>query len=269
VRRGVRIHERSRVRGVHTQRGGDVVLETTAGARLRARAAVLAVNAASAGVRPLARRLTVTSTHMVITEPVPDVLEQVGWTGRECVTNLRTYVHYFRTTPDGRIAFGWGGGRVAYGARLGGRVEVDGRVVERVCADLRACFPQLAGRRIAHAWGGPVDVSPNRLPMVGTLPGGSVHYVCGFTGNGVGPSHLAGRVLASLALDRRDELTRLAFVEPAHAAVPPEPVRYLGGSVVRAALLRKERREDTGRPVDPLTRFVVDMPRRLGIHLGR
>jgi hypothetical protein len=158
---------------------------------------------------------------------------------------------------------------MAFGARLGGRVQADARVAERVRADLLGFFPELRGRRITHAWGGPVDVSPNQHPVVGTLPDGRVHYVYGFTGNGVGPAHLAGRILAALALERRNELTRLALVEPSHAPVPSEPLRYLGGTVVRAALLRKERREDAGLRVDPLTGLIVDMPRRLGIHIGR
>jgi glycine/D-amino acid oxidase-like deaminating enzyme len=269
LQRGVRICEHSRATSLSRGHGGDVIVETVAGGSVRARAAVIAINAASAGFAPLSGRLTVTSTHMVITEPVRDVLEAIGWTGAECITDARTYVHYFRTTPDGRIAFGWGGGRIAFGARLGRRVEQDRAVVGRVREDLLRCFPGLAGRRIEHAWGGPVDVSPNRLPVIGSLPGGGVHYAYGFTGNGVGPCHLAGRVLARLALDVRDELTRLRLVEPELARVPPEPLRYIGGTAVRAALIRKERLEDAGAPVDPATRFVVDMPRRFGIHIGR
>jgi hypothetical protein len=35
---------------------------------------------------------------------------------------------------------------------------------------------------------------------------------------------------------------------------PPEPIRFLGGLAVRSAVRRKERREDRGRTVDPLTR---------------
>ena len=114
-----------------------------------------------------------------------------------------------------------------------------------------------------------MDVSPTHLPSIGTAAGSRIHYVCGFTGNGVGPAHLAGEILASLALDRRDRLTRLALVEPAQPAVPPEPLRYLGGSLVRAALVRQEDREDSGLPVDPLTRLVGELPGRLGIHVGR
>jgi glycine/D-amino acid oxidase-like deaminating enzyme len=268
LRAGVTIHERTRARRI-AARGREVVVETESGGRVVAPAAVVAINAAAAGFRPLRNRLAVTSTHMMITEPVPDVLERVGWTGGECISTAGTYLHYFRTTADGRIAFGWGGGRIAYGARLRGRVADDPRVAERVRADLLRFFPDLRERRIEAAWGGPVDVSPNHFPVVGTLPDTRTHYVYGFTGNGVGPAHLAGRILAARALELRNELTGLALVEPAHAPVPPEPVRYLGGTLVRRALLRKQEREDAGRVVDPLTALIVDMPARLGIHIGR
>ena len=90
---------------------------------------------------------------MVLTEPVPDLLEEIGWTGGECITDSRAMVHYMRTTPDGRIAFGWGGGRIACGARLGRRTEHDGDVVGQVASHLRSFFPGLEGRRITHALG--------------------------------------------------------------------------------------------------------------------
>ena len=64
-----------------------------------------------------ARPATVASSHVVLTEPVPDVLDELGWTGGESLTDGRTLLHYFRTTRDDRIAFGWGGGRLAPGAR--------------------------------------------------------------------------------------------------------------------------------------------------------
>ena len=40
---------------------------------MRAGAVVLAVNHASAGLAPLRRALAVASSHIVLTEPVPDV----------------------------------------------------------------------------------------------------------------------------------------------------------------------------------------------------
>ena len=141
---------------------------------MRAPRGALATGPALAGQRPLRRRLTITSSHVVITEPVPDVLDELGWTGGECITDSRALIHYFRTTPDGRIAFGWGGGRLASAAPASnGRVELDRRVAAEVERQLVRFFPALQGRRVEHAWGGPIDVSPTHLPVVGSIEMGA------------------------------------------------------------------------------------------------
>ena len=263
IERGALVFERSRVRALRV--GSDVVAETEGG-RVRAGSAVLAVNAAARGIAPLRHRLAVTSSHIVLTEPVPDAIEALNWTGGESITDARTFLHYFRTTRDGRIAFGWGGGRLAAGARLTGRVEVDPEVALETRRHLEELLPPVAGRRITHAWGGPIDVSPSHLPQVGTIDGTPVHFALGFTGNGVGPSHLAGRILAARATGERPAV-ELPAADP--VAVPPEPLAWAGGMLVRAAFLRRERLEAAGRRPDPLTRAVCAAPRALGIHVGR
>jgi glycine/D-amino acid oxidase-like deaminating enzyme len=198
---------------------------------------------------------------------VPDVLEELGWTHGEGIADCRTLLHYLRTTRDGRIAFGWGGGRMGVGGRPAHRLEVDPEVVERARTSLVRFFPQLAGRQVTHAWGGPIDVSPTHLPIFGSR--GRVHHGYGFTGNGVGPSELGGRILARLALDRRDETSGLALVEPERKRFPPEPLRYAGGALIRRALVRTDALEDEGRRPDPVTRAVAALPRLLGLHLPR
>jgi glycine/D-amino acid oxidase-like deaminating enzyme len=263
IARGALVFERSRVRALRA--GGGVVAETEGGS-VRAGSAVVAINASARGFAPLRHRLAVTSSHIVLTEPVPDALEQLGWTGGESITDARTFVHYFRTTNDGRIVFGWGGGRLAAGARLHGRVEVDPEVARETRRHLDEMLPPVAGRAITHAWGGPIDVSPTHLPQVGTLDGAPVHYAFGFTGNGVGPSHLAGRILAARATGEAPEVELPAGDV---APVPPEPVAWAGGMIVRAAFLRKERIEGEGRRPDPLTRAVCAAPKALGIHVSR
>ncbi len=261
--RGVRIFEGSRVRALRA------ATAQTAGGCVRARAAVVAINAASGALAPLRRRLTVASSHIVMTEPVPEVAEALGWTGGEAISDGRALLHYTRTTRDGRILFGWAGGRMGAGARTGGRMEVDRAVIAQAQRDLVRMFPALAGRRIEHAWGGPIDVSPTHLPTVVSLPGGRAFAAFGFTGNGVGPSHLAARSLASLALDRRDAAASWAWVDPAPSSVPPEPLRVAGATVIREALLRKEAAEEAGTRADPLSRAVAALPERLGLHIVR
>jgi hypothetical protein len=96
-----------------------------------------------------------------------------------------------------------------------------------------------------------------------------VHHGFGFTGNGVGPSYLGGEILARLALDRRDERTALALVEPDRKLFPPEPLRYVGGSLIRRALVAKDAAEDDGRAPGAVTELVATLPRRLGLRLPR
>ena len=234
---------------------------------MRAKGVVLAVNSATAGFSGYRLALAVASSHMVVTEPVPDVIEELGWTGGEAINDCRTLLHYFRTTRDGRIAFGWAGGRMGFGSARRTVLELDASATARAAESLVRFFPQLAGRRLTHAWGGPIDVSPTHLPIFGSR--GRIHHGYGFTGNGVGPSFLGGQILARLALDRRDELTRLALVEPERKLMPPEPLRWAGGSLIRGALVRKDAAEQAGRPPDPVTSLVAGIPRRLGLHLPR
>ena len=270
IDRGALVYEHSRVRSLPPGRHEDGVRVETDGGSVTAGAAVLAVGPAARSVRALRSRISVTSSHIVLTEPVPDVLDELGWTGGECITDGRTLVHYFRTTRDGRIVFGWGGGRLAFGGRVHGRTEVDEEVAAEALRSLLRIFPSLEGKRITHAWGGPVDVSPSHIPQIGSLPGAPVHYAFGYTGNGVGPSHLAGRTLAALAAGSSDEVTRLPIVNAdAGAWVPPEPFAWLGGSLVRSALVRCERIEEEGGRPGPITRAVCAAPRALGMHLAR
>jgi glycine/D-amino acid oxidase-like deaminating enzyme len=260
--RGVRIHERTEVTDLHP----DGSVETRS-ARVKTGSRVLAVNSAAVGFPDYSRSLAVASSHIVLTEPVPDVLEELGWTSGEAIVDCRTLVHYMRTTQDGRIVFGWGGGTMGFGARASTRLERDADVIARTRESLVRFFPQLAGRRVTDAWGGPIDVSPTHTPIFGS--NGRTHHGFGFTGNGVGPSYLGGEILARLALDRRDERTALAIVEPPPKLFPAEPFRYVGGSLIRRALIAKDAAEDEGRKPGLLTALVASLPRRLGLRLPR
>jgi glycine/D-amino acid oxidase-like deaminating enzyme len=262
IARGVRIHERTQVTTLHP----DGSVETRSG-RVRASASVLAVNSAAVGFPGHGRSLAVASSHIVLTEPVPDVLAELGWTGGEAIVDCRTLVHYMRTTRDDRIVFGWGGGTMGFDARRATRLERDPDVIVRTRMRLLRFFPQLRGRKVTHAWGGPIDVSPTHTPIFGTRD--RTHYGFGFTGNGVGPSYLGGEILSRLALDRRDERTALAIVEPPPKRFPPEPFRYVGGSLIRRALIAKDAAEDDGRSPGAVTSLVASLPRLLGLRLPR
>ena len=263
--RGVKLFEQSAVTEID-QHGDSVTVRTDRG-RVHADSAVLAVNWRTLRWPTFARELSVASSHIVLTEPVPDVLEEIGWVGGEALSDCRRMLHYFRTTNDGRIAFGWGGGRVAKGAKHDPRIDVDPEVIEQTAATLRRFFPQLEGRAITHAWGGPIDVAPNSLPIYRSS--GSVHAGWGFTGHGVGPSHLGGRILSGLALGIEDEVTTCPLVEPKVKYFPPEPARSIGGNLIRAAMIRSDDADWRGEKPDPVTAAITKLPKLIGMKLPR
>jgi glycine/D-amino acid oxidase-like deaminating enzyme len=262
---GIAVHERSPL--TRLRRGSPNVLETPRG-RVRAREVVVAVNAAAAGWRPIARRLTAFGSYVVLTEPVPELLERINWTGGESISDGRMFLHYFRTTNDGRVLMGSGSGPIGFGGRIDRRFTADGPSAARAAAGLRHLLPGLAEARIERSWGGPIDVSADRFPFFGTVPGARVHFGAGYSGNGVGPSWLGGQILARLALGIDDELTSLPLVNRHVKPLPPEPLKGWGGALVRGASLRVEEAEEAGRSAPVPLRAVASLPRVLGLRVG-
>ena len=110
----------------------------------------------------------------------------------------------------------------------------------------------LEGRRIEHAWGGPIDVSPTHLPAIVTLQGGRAWAAFGYTGNGVGPGAPGRRARSPRSRSgAREDAARWAWIDPPPKVVPPEPLRVAGARLIRAALVRKEAAEEAGRPRRP------------------
>jgi glycine/D-amino acid oxidase-like deaminating enzyme len=227
---------------------------------VEAGAIVLASGAWLAGIPELTRAVVAVSSDMVATAPIPERLAEAGWTGGEAISNSRLMVHYYRTTKDGRIAFGQGGHRHVFGGRVddgffGETPPTTRAAIER---DLARLVPFAAGAGVTHAWGGPIDRTVDGVPLFGRLPGKvPIVYGVGYSGNGVAPSVTAAKILASSALGRDDEWSGCGLNRGVAGRFPPEPARYLGAFVVRAAVRRKEGREDDGRGVGPITRRVA------------
>jgi glycine/D-amino acid oxidase-like deaminating enzyme len=254
---GVQLYEGTPM--VSLDRGAGVV-RCPGGASVRAGAIVLATNARLAGVPELHRALAVVSSDVVATAPMPDALAAAGWMGGEAISDSRQMVRYLRTTADGRVVLGRGGGALGFGARF----DFDDPPAARtraVADELPTLVPAARGVPIEYAWGGAVDRSVDGLPFFGRLPGRArVVYGAGFSGNGVGPCVVGGRILASMALGRSDEWSGCGLARGVPSArFPPEPIRYLGGALVRRAVGRKERLETAGGRAGPVTRAFASL----------
>jgi glycine/D-amino acid oxidase-like deaminating enzyme len=178
------------------------------------------------------------------------------------------FLHYFRTTEDGRVLMGSGSGPIGFGGRVDARFSRDRPTARRAERGLRRLLPGLGDVRVERAWGGPIDVSSDHLPFFGTAPGTRIHYGLGYSGHGVGPSWLGGQILASLALGIEDEWTALPLVTRRLASLPPEPLKRLGGGVVRAAIMACEAAEEEGRRPPLPARAGAALPRLLRMEIG-
>lgn len=264
LERGVVIHEQTRALGLDML-PARVAVRTSRG-RLTGDQVVLAVNAWAPGWHGFRTALVAWGSYIALTAPAPDRLRELGWSAGEAIADSRFTVHYFRTTPDGRVAFGAGVGPAGYGGRIGRGFERDQRAVVRAVEGMRRLLPPFADVEVEEAWGGPIDVSGDRLPIIGSR--GRVHYAFGYSGNGVGPSRLAGRILAARICGADDSVTRLAIVDRSWRRFPPEPFRSVGARLIREALIRSDELADREQRSGVVVQALSRLPRWLGYRLG-
>src|SRR5437899_1309704 len=84
-------------------------------------------------------------------------------------------------------------------------------------ASFRRHFPALGEIKFPYAWGGPICSTTRLTPFFGSAEDGRILYGLGYTGHGLGTTHLAGQILAHMALDRPSPLLDLALVRGAQA----------------------------------------------------
>lgn len=181
---GARIFERSAVMRVH--HGNAPVVETANG-RVHAKKVVLAGNAYLGRAEPkLFGAVIPAGSYMIATERLDPALASELLPQDMAACDQRVGLDYFRLSADKRLLFG-------------GLCNYSGRHPEDITASLRPnmlkVFPQLGNARIEYEWGGYIAISINRIPQLGRI-GDNSYYAQGYSGHGLAPSHLAGRIIA-------------------------------------------------------------------------
>lgn len=227
---------------------GPSPLVTTTRGSIRADRVVLTMAAWATALPTVRRSVVVIASDVVATEPIPERLKHLGFPQGLSISDSRRLVNYYRTTEDGRVVFGKGGGGLALGSRITAGLDRSPQLAQKVRRQFDRIYPTLADVPTARHWRGPVDYSSTGVPFIGPLNGDPrVLMAAGFSGNGVGPSYVAGTALADMVFGQEPERVPEGLRAPRSGGMPPEPVRYLGGRVVRAAVQRKEASEDQGR----------------------
>jgi len=246
-RLGVTIYEGTPMRRLERGRPARVVCD---GGVVEAAKVVLALNAWGAALPELRRSIAVISSDIAATEPLAEFMGGQPWGDGLAISDSRTLVHYYRSTPDGRVVFGKGAvdHRLPFAGRVGGLFDGASPRPEPLIRNARWMYPGLGDRPWPLSWQGPIDKSMSGLPSMGCLSGtDNVFYGIGFSGNGVGPTNLCGRVLSSLVLGLKDQWSGCGLVHEPAREFPPEPLRFLGGKLVKKAVVAVERAEDAGR----------------------
>jgi len=213
-RAGARLHERSLVTALEDG------LVRTMGGTVKAGHILIACNGYLDGLEPrVARRSMPINNFIAVSEPLEPATARRINRDNICVSDTKFVLNYFRLTPDKRLL--WGGGE-SYGRRFPPDI---GHVVRQ---KMREVYPDLAGLRFTHAWGGTLAITGTRMPAFQRLGKGTL-AISGWSGSGVHMATMGGKIAAEAIRgqsERWDVMARLP--------TPPFP----GGEWFRAPLLK-------------------------------
>jgi sarcosine oxidase, subunit beta len=192
---------------------GAELREHTDALELDADVLVIACGAASAEladvpVRPLVRQL-------VDTEPVPELPVDLPMTIEE-----ETGFHFRRVGKGLRLAM------AEPTLRWGTEEVVDEALVADWLERLAHRFPPASGARVARAWAGLYDMTPDAHPIIGWVDDG-VYAVCGFSGHGFMQAPAVGAAVAGELLTGSSSFD----------LTPYRPERFAGGAVFPESLV--------------------------------
>ena len=159
---GVRVVEACPVREILP--GATPQIATGRGV-IKADRVVLAISAWAAGVAEARRSLVVIASDVIATDAAPERLASTGFSLGLSVSDSRRLVNYYRTTEDGRVVFGKGGGDVAVGDRITRSFDRSEGRAAVVLSQFRRIYPMLADLPMHSHWRGAVDYSVTGVPV--------------------------------------------------------------------------------------------------------
>ncbi|RII09620.1 Gamma-glutamylputrescine oxidoreductase [Streptomyces sp. YIM 130001] len=238
---GVRIHEHTPATALAGHGAGVAV--RTPGGRIFAQGVALGTNVFPSLVKRTRAYTVPVYDYALMTEPLTDgQLAAIGWKGRQGLGDQANQFHYFRLSADNRILWGGYDAIHPYGGRVEAKHDHRPETYRKLAEHFFRCFPQLAGLRFTHAWGGAIDTCTRFSAFFGTAHRGRVAYAAGFTGLGVGATRFGAEVMLDLLAGEETERTSLEMVRRKPLPFPPEPFASAGIELTKWSMARSDAR---------------------------
>jgi glycine/D-amino acid oxidase-like deaminating enzyme len=223
---GVKIYENSKVEKL-LEEGSHIVVKTAYG-QVIANKVALATNVYTPLLKSVKKYVIAVYDFQLVTQPLTkEQLESIGWKGREGLSDAGYQFHYYRLTKENEIL--WGGYDAIYNYKGKVRQEYEARpeTYAKLATNFFKTFPQLAGIKFTHGWGGAIDTCSRFSPFWGTDFDNKVAYVLGYTGLGVASTRFGALTMLDLLDEIENEATSLKMVKHKPIPFPPEPFRFL------------------------------------------
>jgi len=182
---GANIFENSQVTNITY---GDNPVVTTQKGSVKAGHVILCGNAYMGKLVPYLDARVLPATSCIIgTEPLSDEQLQQTMVRDVAVCDSRTALDYYRLSADKRLLFGG----------LSNYTGLEPANAEAVMRNKMAkVFPSLKTVKIDYSWSGRMGISVRRMPQIGRIKNSNILYASGYSGHGVAPTHMTGRLLA-------------------------------------------------------------------------
>ncbi len=183
---GVDIIQNCEVTGIERDAAGAVIAVQTGRGRIAApRVGVVAAGHTSVVMAMAGLRLPLESVPLqaLVSEPVKPTVP--------CVVMSNTIHAYISQSDKGELVIGAGtDSYVSYGQR--GSAHMSGHTLDAICE----LFPAFRRMQVLRNWGGIVDVTPDRSPILGTTPVPGLFVNCGWGTGGFKATPGSGHVFA-------------------------------------------------------------------------
>jgi gamma-glutamylputrescine oxidase len=204
VSRGATILEGHAVQRIATQ--PQLTIESD-GATIHPKYIVLALNAWTSALLPMASRISSSLTFACATEPLPrPTLKAIGLEANiPFYTTDRPYL-WGRTIRDGRVIFG---SQLVFGTpaeldAIDVSIGESGEALEALRRRVRRLHPTLGEVKFSASWAGPIAFRDNAVPLLAQHPASSKVLMAGaYAGHGVALSVRIGQLLALAIADSR------------------------------------------------------------------